>query len=1429
MSSTGNVFPGTGANDASIGATAWTNPGNITATDASDATCNAGASSQYLVAKNFGFSIPAGAGINGITVRVNASETSAGSETLNARLQDAAGALFGTGKTASVNGTSKIVYTYGSTSDVWGATLDSTTVNDADFGVRLWYTTAHNVAIDYVTLAVEYTVGSVALTTQLVTSTAGVMPSGASRTPLGIAVTSAQQAIPSLGSATTAVLGLAITATGGLLGYTSARQIQSGQGFLTPTNPLTGLAITSGRGDVTADTGPPVGEVIDGLESAAIAQDIPGTTLFVRLHSKKPVGGSATRALVGSDTLVSAAGLFTPVPSRVPTGQVAALLGGTFGKSRFQPMTGAPLTAGQGFVAGPVGNDNWTTRSAGAVMSSRLDDVSVPLSFGTAVGFYLLNDSTVGNISRDTSIKHRTATASRRFSVGNVDGASTGVAGINYSSVRTFTQGDTMWCSLMVYAPPEMLYQAWPTGTQGPAGSETGQKLFIMSSHTGTNQVNEVVPQLNYNNNLISGYHQDGISTAVVPDIGFASNCSGSDFKSQTAIDRGANPLVGTDPETASAWSACAQDRARYGGLYSAKSLGQYQRGLGDPLSGGMRLYPNEWMCITSRLQIGTWGTNSSRWTLWAERENVPGYVTIHDEQNVKLGAGPNYDTLHILPYVTSRIPGGTHVGSRTNNITGVTILATGNGCPVGAGTLSYNATTHLFQWKGAGETFGTARGHSAANGILRINVSSTKTATTGNITGITNSGTACTANTSAAHGLVTGQSVQISLITQPGDYNYQGCYPVTVTGTNQFTYTSTLTPSGSASVGSGTWDCDTSFVVLEVAPGSLPTSGTITDTITIASGRPDTHFHYNDAIISTSAIISPNGLLPPGTDPLAVLAAGMTAGQWAQMSPTASGLSTFVGFPPDFNTAGYAGYSSKFVRDPTNKVAYMLGCDHASPSRFWTYTEATNAWSYTTALPFGFQVSGNTDHDNEHTCFDTIHNKLYHHVNTTSGIYRWDGGTTWTFISWTSAIGYNGPPTCGITFFPELGPNGSVIIYQSNGSAPQGMIVGMDPVTNAFTVYANGAALNGTPDTQVVAHYSKIKQCVVFGGGGGNNNFWRLDSNGAVTSLAPFPGTPTVNSGYPTTMMVENPLNGNFIAVSDSATWWDFNPSGSGAWSARAGTAQWISTNLPDSGSAPFGSVSCAYHDLGVIVFMKSYRPGGAAEMWVYKPAATVAPPTYTTAFPLTENPISDGGKWINGQTTGVNWQNIRTNGTSEFGVAVSAGYDDCIAVLNSSVGISSTNHYAQATCKLVGGYNPGTSHECELLTGFTISANVARGYEVTWGFGLTPQVVRWNGAISDFTVQGSSNDNVGGGKGWTNTPTGSGGSALVQGDVVKVTYAVVGGNVVLTIFKNGVQVYTVQDTSANKIVSGQPGMGNFARSGATMSSYCWSNYSAG
>lgn len=53
------------------------------------------------------------------------------------------------------------------------------------------------------------------------------------------------------------------------------------------------------------------------------------------------------------------------------------------------------------------------------------------------------------------------------------------------------------------------------------------------------------------------------------------------------------------------------------------------------------------------------------------------------------------------------------------------------------------------------------------------------------------------------------------------------------------------------------------SYAVVEVNPALLPTSGTVTDTITVADGRPTGYCWYADTIVSTQAINAPGGYAP--------------------------------------------------------------------------------------------------------------------------------------------------------------------------------------------------------------------------------------------------------------------------------------------------------------------------------------------------------------------------------------------------------------------------------------------------------------------------------------------------------------------------------------------------------------------------------------
>ncbi len=202
-------------------------------------------------------------------------------------------------------------------------------------------------------------------------------------------------------------------------------------------------------------------------------------------------------------------------------------------------------------------------------------------------------------------------------------------------------------------------------------------------------------------------------------------------------------------------------------------------------------------------------------------------------------------------------------------------------------------------------------------------------------------------------------------------------------------------------------------------------------------------------------------------------------------------------------------------------------------------------------------------------------------------------------------------------------------------------------------------------------------------------------------------------------------------------------------------------------------------------------------------------APPTtqtgtYSTTFAATENPISEGGHWINGGTTGLDWTDVVTTPGFAYGTEVNGNYTDATAILT---GTWPANQYAQATVY----WNPDPREpvpEVELRLRSAISAHVNRGYEITFGGGYLI-IVRWNGPWQDFTYLSNQD-------GSQYTPK--------TGDVIKAT--IVGTTI--SAYKNGVLMGQVTDATWT---DGAPGMGfNSGTKGGTYNNtYGFTSFTAG
>lgn len=185
----------------------------------------------------------------------------------------------------------------------------------------------------------------------------------------------------------------------------------------------------------------------------------------------------------------------------------------------------------------------------------------------------------------------------------------------------------------------------------------------------------------------------------------------------------------------------------------------------------------------------------------------------------------------------------------------------------------------------------------------------------------------------------------------------------------------------------------------------------------------------------------------------------------------------------------------------------------------------------------------------------------------------------------------------------------------------------------------------------------------------------------------------------------------------------------------------------------------------------------------------------SYSTGFPTAENPISEGGRWLNGQAVGLDWKNVRTSSGLAYGAdsSGSAHYDDPTALLAGSWAPDQT---AEATVHSVNQRGGDVYQEVELRLRSTISAHRNSGYEInfrcTRDGSQYVQIVRWNGPLGDFDYVASTR-----------------GPGIRDGDTVKAS--IVGTTI--SVFINGTQVLTGSDGTFR---TGNPGMGFYLQGGA-------------
>jgi hypothetical protein len=154
-------------NQAGIGTRPWANTGNAISSNNGYATVSVdGQTSNWLRCLNYGFTIPAGATIVGIELRVerrSSSTGNGGSDDAGVRLVKGGAVQPTDYQTNTDYTTTDAVATYGSPSDLWGNTWTPAEINAANFGAVFAATkpsgagAAHTVSVDHMEISVYYT------------------------------------------------------------------------------------------------------------------------------------------------------------------------------------------------------------------------------------------------------------------------------------------------------------------------------------------------------------------------------------------------------------------------------------------------------------------------------------------------------------------------------------------------------------------------------------------------------------------------------------------------------------------------------------------------------------------------------------------------------------------------------------------------------------------------------------------------------------------------------------------------------------------------------------------------------------------------------------------------------------------------------------------------------------------------------------------------------------------------------------------------------------------------------------------------------------------------------------------------------------------------------------------------------------------------
>lgn len=227
----------------------------------------------------------------------------------------------------------------------------------------------------------------------------------------------------------------------------------------------------------------------------------------------------------------------------------------------------------------------------------------------------------------------------------------------------------------------------------------------------------------------------------------------------------------------------------------------------------------------------------------------------------------------------------------------------------------------------------------------------------------------------------------------------------------------------------------------------------------------------------------------------------------------------------------------------------------------------------------------------------------------------------------------------------------------------------------------------------------------------------------------------------------------------------------------------------------------------LGMVLGLTTLAAQSRLRFVVTPPAVRTS---YSTSFPATENPISEGGNWISGGITGY-FQDVKT--TPGFANGINPSQDapappprnDPTAILSGTWAPVQT---CEATVVVAGSPQQYQEVELRLRTTITSVGSNISGYEVLFSVysgNSYVEIVRWDGALYPGDI--------------TTSLAFTGGAVLATGNHIKATITALG---VITAYEDTgsgySQVLQVTDTA---YTTGAPGIGFFSNGGAPMAGF--------